>query len=408
MLYDALIVGGRVAGASLALQLAREGRSVLVADRDAFPSDSFSTHFMNPMHVALLRKLGVLEDIEAAGFRRVTRHRTWVDDCLFEGPAGPAGAYSLTPRRTILDTVLIDHAVRAGARFMERTLAERLVEEDGRVAGAVLKPAGGQSLEVRAKVVVGADGRSSSVARWVGADAYVAYPPVRPVYYAYFRGFQALDEPSLEVLFKGEHLAIVMPMRPDEDCLGLEFRPDEFGLVRANPLEAFLDRFSALPGMRRRLRDARVEGKIMGSRGIENYIRTPYGPGWALVGDAGCLKDPATGTGVGDALLQSEMLAVALNRWFDGAPWDTSMAHFHRNRDDAVRPALEMAVAVARTHPMRPEELAWVRAAVCMPALARTLAGAMPAVLPDVCPPALAGRLDLVASAFGAAPAAAA
>jgi len=79
--YDALIVGGRAAGGSLGLLLARQGRHVLVVDRDEFPSDTMSTHFMGLPAVGALKRLGVLDDILGAGFRRITRHRTWVDDC---------------------------------------------------------------------------------------------------------------------------------------------------------------------------------------------------------------------------------------------------------------------------------------------------------------------------------------
>jgi len=129
--YDALIVGGRAAGASLAQLLAKQGRRVLVADRDEFPSDTMSTHFMNMIAVGALKRLGVLDDILAAGFRRITRHRAWIDDCCFEGPAGPPGAFSLAPRRIVLDAVLLDHAVKAGARFEQRTRVDSLLREDG-------------------------------------------------------------------------------------------------------------------------------------------------------------------------------------------------------------------------------------------------------------------------------------
>src|SRR5690348_5425329 len=84
--YDAIIIGARVAGASLALQLARQGRRILLVDRDRFPSDTMSTHLMGPPAVALLAKLGVLDDVLAAGFRRITRHRTWIEDCALEAP----------------------------------------------------------------------------------------------------------------------------------------------------------------------------------------------------------------------------------------------------------------------------------------------------------------------------------
>jgi len=115
--YDAIVVGARCAGSPTAMLLARRGYRVLVVDRASFPSDTMSTHFMNMIAVGALKRLGVLDDILAAGFRRITRHRAWIDDCCFEGPAGPPGAFSLAPRRIVLDAVLLDHAVKAGARF---------------------------------------------------------------------------------------------------------------------------------------------------------------------------------------------------------------------------------------------------------------------------------------------------
>src|SRR5713226_4574450 len=140
--YDVLVVGGRAAGASVAQLLARQGRRVLVVDRDEFPSDTMSTHFMNLGAVGGLKKLGVLDDILAAGFRRITRHRSWVGDCCFEGPNGPPGTFSLAPRRIVLDSVLLDHAVKAGARFEQKTRVDGLLHDGERVAGAELQTVG--------------------------------------------------------------------------------------------------------------------------------------------------------------------------------------------------------------------------------------------------------------------------
>src|SRR4030088_3377213 len=118
--YDALIVGARVAGAPVAATLAEQGRRVLFVDRDAFPSDTISTHAIAFNAVESLRRLGVLDRIEAAGFRRIFRHRAWVEDICIEAPAGPPGTYSIAPRRIVLDQILLDRAVECGAGFRER------------------------------------------------------------------------------------------------------------------------------------------------------------------------------------------------------------------------------------------------------------------------------------------------
>ena len=166
--YDVIVVGARVAGSSLALLLGQRGHRVLLMDRDTFPSDTLSTHFVGRPGMMALKRLGALADVEAVGFRRIIRTRTWIEDCLFEGPTGPTGDYALAPRRDALDSILIRHAVeRGGVEFQERTHAEGLCEEDGRVVGVHLRTPNGERREARARVVVGADGKFSKVAQWV-------------------------------------------------------------------------------------------------------------------------------------------------------------------------------------------------------------------------------------------------
>lgn len=211
--YDFLIIGARVAGASLALLLGQRGHRVLLVDRDHFPSDTLSTHYMGPSAVPLLARLGVLDDVEAAGFRRLTRSRTYAGDCLFEGPLAPGGGYALAPRRDILDMILIEHATRQDSvAFCERTRVDGLLMEDDRVVGARLMMAGEAAREVRASVVIGADGKFSKVADWVGAARYQDVPALRPAYYGYYRGVTALPEPTVEFFFVGDRIGFVFPM----------------------------------------------------------------------------------------------------------------------------------------------------------------------------------------------------
>ena len=383
---DVLIVGGRVSGASLALLLAQRGQRVLLVDRDTFPSDTLSTHFMGSWAVRLLDRLGVLAEVEAAGFRHITRARTYVADCLFEGPRDPGGAYSLAPRRDVLDAILIAAAQRAGVDFHAQTRVEGLTEEDGRVVGAYLRTAQDGLLDVRARVVVGADGRYSKVAEWVHAPAYNEVPPIRPIYYGYYHSLTPLPTPAVELFFAHETCAFIFPMRPDEDCLALEIQPEDFEAFRADPQTAFEQRFRALPGMAVRLRDASLQGKIQGTRGIANYVRKPYGPGWALTGDAACLIDPINGVGIGDAFAQSFLLADALSAALGGGDWDESLGEYQRQRDAEMLPTFQATLTYAQMRDAPPETLAWLRGLLITPHLCRAamqwLAGALPGVLP--------------------------
>lgn len=402
--YDALIVGGRAAGASLALLLARQGRRVIVADRDEFPSDTMSTHFMNLAAVGALKRLGVLDDVLAAKFRRITRHRTWIDDCCFEGPAGPPGTFSLCPRRIVLDSVLIEHAVKAGARFEQRTRANELLYEGGLVVGAVLQTTGGERREVRARVVIGADGRSSRVAEWVGAHQYDAVPALRPLYYGYFHGIEPRTEATLEIMYGGDQIGFLFPMREGEDCVALELQPEDFDDFRSDHAAAFDARVRRLPEMARRMQNAHLEGKLIGLKGIDNYFRKPYGPGWALTGDAGYLKDPSTGTGMGDALEQAFMLAEALGTWFDGADWEAAMSAFQQRRDQTMKPMYDITLDSTRMRDVGPAEQALLKALFVSPSTTRMVTHGMLAQLPNLLSPTVHGRTTFISRLFVPAP----
>ncbi|HLY30191.1 MAG TPA: NAD(P)/FAD-dependent oxidoreductase [Ktedonobacterales bacterium] len=399
---DVLIVGGRVAGSSLALLLAQRGQRVLLVDRDTFPSDTLSTHFMGAQAVKLLDRLGVLAEVEAAGFRRITRVRTYVADCLFEGPGNPGGRYSLAPRRNILDATLIAAAQRAGVDFRERTRVEGLIEEDGRVVGAHLRTAQDEPLDVRALVVVGADGRYSKVAEWVHAPTYNEAPPIRPVYHGYYHGVAPLPAPAVELFFAHETCAFIFPMRPNEDCLAMEIQPEDFETFRADPQTVFEERFRALPGMAGRLRGAMLEGKLQGTRGIPNHFRTPYGPGWALTGDAAYVKDPITGVGIGDALMQSFLLADALGAVLSGADWEESLGAYQRQRDGKLLPMFQATLTAARMRDASPEALAWLRGLLISPHDCRATMQWLAGALPDILPPELREPLKSTVQLFGA------
>jgi flavin-dependent dehydrogenase len=336
--YDALIVGARVAGSSLAIRLAQRGRKVLMVDRDRFPSDTISTHGLNFLAVESLRRLGVLEKVEAAGFRRMHRHRAWLGDVFVEAPAGPPGAYTLAPRRIVLDQILVERAVECGVEFMDRARVDALLMQDGAVKGARVQRIGGDAFEAHARLVIGADGKGSKVAQWVGAERYGEGEPGRPIYYGYFHGLEPLPEPTAELFFASNRIGFCLAMRPDEHILIIEAQPDDFQRIRADARAWFLSEYTRLPGMERRMRDAVLEGSILGVRGIDSHFRKPFGAGWALTGDAAYVKDPITAYGVGDALIQGFWLARSLDEWFEGRPWEEAMSAYQERRDNSFRP----------------------------------------------------------------------
>lgn len=402
--YDVLIIGGRAAGGSLAILLAQRGYRVLAVDRDRFPSDTMSTHYMHATVVPLLEHLGVLTEIvEQLGFRRLTRSRIYVDDCVFEGPMDSSGfGFALAPRRDVLDSLLVQRATECGAEFAQGTRAERLIWEGDRVIGAELRDSDGQRRQVRAQVVIGADGKFSSVAKWVRAESYEAVPALRPIYYGHFHGIDPLSEPAVELFYGGDRIAFIFPMRQGEDCLALELQPDDFEQFRVDPEGHFRELFERHYGMRDRMRNAELDGKLIGTKGIENYFRKPFGPGWVLTGDAGYLKDPSTGYGIGDALQQSFWLADALDDCFKGTAWDERMGAFQQLRDTTMMPMYQATLNFTRMRDPDPRTIDLIRAAMSAPGLTRSFVYSASQTMGQALPAPVMARLHGIAQGFGA------
>ena len=404
--YDVIIVGARVAGSSLAILLGRRGLRVLLVDRDQFPSDTLSTHLLQPPAVEMLDQLGALAEVEASGLRRLGRLRTYLGDSVFEGAIRAPGAYALCARRDRLDMILIEHALRhPSVALMEQTRVDCLLWEDGRVAGVRVRRQDGTQQTVRGRVVVGADGKYSKVAEWVGAARYDEAAAMRPVYYAYYRDLTPLLEPAVEVFYQDGHIGFVLPMEPGIDCLALEIQPEEFPTFRADPVGHFEAAIRALPGMTKRLAGAEREGSVRGIRGVENFLRVPYGPGWALTGDAAYLKDPSTGMGIEDAFRQAFLLAEALGAALAGAEWESTMAAYQRRRDEAVLPSYRSTLTYTRTDDVGVEPLAWLQALVANAETVRLLGHVLPAAIQagGLFPPGLVPTIERSAVRFLAA-----
>ncbi|MCL4545131.1 MAG: FAD-dependent monooxygenase [Chloroflexi bacterium] len=374
MQVDAVIVGARVAGASLALQLGQQGRRVVLVDRARFPSDTLSTHLALSSAVAALDRLGVLADVEATGLRRMTRMRTTVEDCVVEGPVMPADGkdYALAPRRSHLDHVLLTHAVRhSTVELRQGTTVEGIVWEGNRAVGVKTRTPKGRHEDIHARVVVGADGRFSKVAEWVEAAVLYRVPALRPGFYAYYHDIDPLPYTACELLFQGSHVGFLFPMESGTDLIAVELDADDFDDYRTHLEERFEARVRALPFLRERMARARRDGPIYGSKGVDNVIRTASGRGWVVVGDAACSKDPITGSGISDALSQASVLAGVLGRVFDGADWDASLRLYVRARDQLARLSVDLAVDAARQGALDGDDLRTLRGTLAVPFFAK-------------------------------------
>jgi flavin-dependent dehydrogenase len=347
--YDVVVVGGRVAGASTALLLARAGHRVLVVDRVRFPSDTLSTHLVWPAGVIQLRRWGLLEAIADAGTPALSTIRNDVDGVAFEIAVWPESGVGAVyaPRRTVLDPIILHAAEQAGADVLEGVTVDGLARDGtGRVAGVVGHGDDGRPLHVGARVVVGADGWRSRVARETGAIAYDQQVPSNAIHYAYWSG---LDDRGVEFWYRSTNglMAGVFPTN-DGACVYVNCRADRSPELRRD-LDANYLRFidESAPDLATRLSAASRTSPVRGTPGLPGFLRRPYGPGWMLVGDAGCTADPASAHGITAALRDAELAAIAIDAGArDPELADHAAQAFHTARDRS-RPLYELGWAMA-------------------------------------------------------------
>lgn len=352
--YDAIVVGARCAGSPTAMLLARQGHRVLLLDRATFPSDTLSTLIIQPPGVAALRRWGLLDRVAASGCPPL---RSWTldfGDVTLSGTPRPVAGIdtAYTPRRSVLDTILLDAARDAGAEVREHVNVDELLTSDGRVTGIRCHGEDGRSVTERARVVIGADGRTSHVAKWVGAPSYHEKPRMQYGYYTFFRD---LPVDGIEFIIRPGRAIGAIPTGDDLTLVLFGWPIAELPELKSDVEANFWRTLELAPAFAERVRAAtRVEPFVGG--GVWNYFRKPYGPGWALVGDAGYNKDPVVPKGISDAFAGAELCAGALDEYFRGGrSYDAAMADYQRVRDERGLPIYEFATQMATLDAPPPE-----------------------------------------------------
>ncbi len=377
---DVIVVGARCAGSPTAMLLARAGLRVVLVDRATFPSDTLSTHVLHPRAVATLARWGLLDRLVATGCPPIDTYSYDFGPFTIAGRPGTADApVAYCPRRTVLDKLLVDAAAGAGAEVREGFRVDEVLIEDGRVRGIRCTPRDGETLTLRAPVVVGADGWRSRVAEAVRPESYNEKAPLLASYYSYWSGLP----------MDGRFEIHIRPCRgfgaaPTHDGLTLVIAGWPAAEFQANKsdVERHFDATIALaPAFAERMRAARRVERFAGAV-IPNWFRKPYGPGWALVGDAGYLKDSITAQGIHDAFRDAERLATGIvEHLSQGRPWDEAMSAYQRDRDEDSLPMYEFTTQLATLEPPPPEQQALFAAIHRNPAasddFARMNAGAL-------------------------------
>lgn len=352
--YDVIIVGARCAGSPTAMLLARKGHRVLLVDRAEFPSDTLSTHMIHAPGVAVLDHWGLLDRVTATGCPPIERYSFDLGPVTIAGRPRPyeGNATGFAPRRTVLDKILVDAAREAGAEVREHFNVDEVLIEDGTVVGIRGHGADGQQALERARVIVGADGRNSHVARAVEPEAYHEKPRLLWSYYTYFSG---LPVDGFEVHFRPGRGWASSPTNDGLTLVVVGWPYAESGTFKSDVEANYLRTFELLPEFAERVRAAKRVEPFNGGA-VPNFFRKPYGPGWALVGDAGYNRDPITAMGITDAFLGVELCATALDESLTGArSYEDAMADYQHQRDLQVTPMYEFTTDLARLEPPPPE-----------------------------------------------------
>jgi 2-polyprenyl-6-methoxyphenol hydroxylase-like FAD-dependent oxidoreductase len=353
--YDVIVVGARCAGSPTAMLLARSGYRVLVVDRATFPSDTVSTHLIHPRGAAALQRWGLLDRVIATGCPPIDTYEFDFGPFSISGsPGTPDSPVAYAPRRTVLDQLLVEAAAESGAEIREGFTVNELVTEDGAVVG--VRGHGKddrRTVTERARVVVGADGLHSSVARVVRPEQYREQPPLLCGYYTYWSGLP----------MDGRYEVHVRPHRgvgalPTNDDLTLVIAAWPFAEFEANKKDLegnYLQTLELVPQFADRLRTATREARVVGAA-VPNFFRKPYGPGWALVGDAGYNKDPITAQGIQDSFRDAELCATALHEVFSGVrPFEAAMSEYQSRRDERVEGMYGFTLELAALEPPPPD-----------------------------------------------------
>jgi 2-polyprenyl-6-methoxyphenol hydroxylase-like FAD-dependent oxidoreductase len=348
--YDVVVVGGRVAGASTAMLLARAGARVAVVERGTPDRDTVSTHALMRAGVLQLTRWGVLDRVIAAGTPPIRHSEFGYPDgervpVSIRNGHGVEALYA--PRRTVLDRILLDRAEESGVDVYLRTDVVGLTRNaDGRVTGAAIRGPSGDT-ELRADLVVGADGLRSTVASEVGAPTLHRGRNASAVLYRYVRG---LDVTGYEWLYADRAAAGYIPTNDEATCVFVSTTPDRMrGLRRAGREAAYNTLLTeTAPDLGELVRSATDRSRMRGWRGAVGHVRQPWGPGWALVGDAGYYKDPITAHGITDALRDADLLAHAvIQTTTGGAHARRAMAEYQQTRDRLSRSLWEATDEVA-------------------------------------------------------------
>jgi flavin-dependent dehydrogenase len=275
---------------------------------------------------------------------------------------------------------LVDAAVTAGVEFRDAFSVEGLMSENNHVTGIRGHSVGGSPVTETARIVIGADGRNSLVARTVQAPEYHTHPPFTCIYYAYWSG---VPTDALEYYPREGLSIVVFPTNDSLTCISTSCPHSDLQKFRMDIEGNFWQQLESVPTFAERVRAGKREERFLGTGDLPHFFRKPYGSGWALVGDAGYHKDPLGGEGITDAFRDAELLAEALDGGFSGRrSLEATLADYERQRNEVAMPVSELVRQFASLALPAPEQVQFFAALRENPAETSRLFGTVAQVVP--------------------------
>jgi flavin-dependent dehydrogenase len=363
-MYDVIIVGARCGGSTLATLLGRSGAKVLLVDRATFPSDIPHGHFIHRQGPRRLKTWNLLDRVAAVA-PPITEQLIDVGDfpLVARDLVVDGVAWGYGPRRAKLDKVLVDAAIESGAEVRAGFNVDEFLFDGNLVAGIRGRSANGTVVEEKATMTVGADGRNSRLAAAVGAEAYDVTPTLMCYYFSYWSD---VDSYQFELYQRTKERRVIFSFKTSDDLFGVFVGCpiDELSTMRGDIEGHFMRALDLAPEFSARIRAGRRQERFYGASDLPNFYRKPYGEGWALVGDAGCHKDPYMALGISDALRDADLLAAAIADGLSGRrPWQDALAGYERQRNEESAKEFRQNLSAARFEPL-PAEFLRIRQAV--------------------------------------------
>jgi flavin-dependent dehydrogenase len=363
-MYDAIVIGARCAGAVTAMLLARRGHKVLLLERGDISSDVHQGHFIHRHGPKRLADWGLLEKVVATNCPPITTHLTEFGDFPLIGRDIRVGnvAWGYGPRRRRLDQVLVEAAIEAGVEFRPHFTVERLLWDGDWVQGIRGRDTlRSLSNAEKARITIGADGRNSFLARAVRADSYATVSPLTCWYFSYWSG---VPTEGFELYIRDRRAIFSFSTNDNLFAIFIAWPIAKFASVKADVEGEFMRAVDSIPAFAERVRSGRREERFYGTADLPNFLRRPFGAGWALVGDAGCHKDPFRALGICDAFRDADFLAAAVHEGLsDQRPLNEALARYERRRNEATISEYRENIAQARLDPI-PADLLQLRMAL--------------------------------------------